>query len=134
MAVSSRESKYPEMWYEGQKLDHFNKEDQRTFKQRYFANFDHFKPGGPIFINIGGEGPLDSKDVSGYLTNALFANQTNGATVALEHRFYGKSQPFNSLATEHLTYLTSRQALHDLAQFQRWLTANRSLNSSVFFC
>jgi len=134
MAVSSRESKYPEMWYEGQKLDHFNKEDQRTFKQRYFANFDHFKPGGPIFINIGGEGPLDGKEVSGYLTNALFANQTNGATVALEHRFYGKSQPFDSLATEHLVYLTSRQALHDLAQFQRWLITNRSLNSSVFFC
>mmetsp|Transcript_118963 Transcript_118963/g.237125 ORF Transcript_118963/g.237125 Transcript_118963/m.237125 type:complete len:518 (+) Transcript_118963:86-1639(+) len=133
-SLGNEKSAYPEMWYEDQRLDHFNAEDKRTFKQRFFANFGHFKPGGPIFINIGGEGPLDGKEVSGYLTNALFANQTNGATVALEHRFYGKSQPFNSLATEHLTYLTSRQALHDLARFQQWLIANRSLSTSIFFC
>mmetsp|Transcript_120078 Transcript_120078/g.299541 ORF Transcript_120078/g.299541 Transcript_120078/m.299541 type:complete len:509 (+) Transcript_120078:74-1600(+) len=132
--LRSEPAKYQEMWYPEQTLDHFNADDKRTFKQRYFENFDHFQPGGPIFINIGGEGPLDDKDVSGYLSNALFAQQTQGATVALEHRFYGKTQPFDSLATEHLPYLTSRQALHDLAQFQKWFTAHRSLNSSKFFC
>jgi len=131
--LRSEPSKYQEMWYSEQALDHFNPQDKRTYKQRYFANFDHYKPGGPIFINIGGEGPLDDKDVSGYLANALFAQQTGGATVALEHRFYGKSQPFDSLATEHLAFLTSRQALHDLAQFQQWLIAERSLNASKFF-
>lgn len=127
--------KYPELWYQEQTLDHFNSDDKRLFPQRYFANFEHFKPGGPIFINIGGEGPLSSKQVSGYLSNALFAKELNGATIAVEHRFYGKTQPFNSLATEHLPYLTSRQALHDLAQFQKWFIAsNSSFSQSKFYC
>eukprot|EP00746_Dinoflagellata_sp_MGD_P078537 gnl/MRDRNA2_/MRDRNA2_31396_c0_seq1.p1 gnl/MRDRNA2_/MRDRNA2_31396_c0~~gnl/MRDRNA2_/MRDRNA2_31396_c0_seq1.p1 ORF type:complete len:505 (+),score=64.86 gnl/MRDRNA2_/MRDRNA2_31396_c0_seq1:82-1596(+) len=125
---------YPEQFYTEQRLDHFNASDERTYKQRYFANFDHYKPGGPIFIYIGGEGPLSATAVSGFTSNALFAERLNGATVAVEHRFYGKSQPFDSLATEHLQYLTSQQALHDLAQFQAWFIANRSLDSSHFFC
>lgn len=35
--------------------------------------------------------------------------------VALEHRFYGKSQPFTDLKTENLKYLSSEQALSDIA-------------------
>ncbi|CAE8595729.1 unnamed protein product [Polarella glacialis] len=109
---------YPEQFYSEQILDHFNKSDGRRYAQRYFTNFDHYKPGGPIILNIGGEGPLDEGSVSGHLSNVLFAKELGGAAVAVEHRFYGKSQPFDSLATEHLSYLASRQALADLAGFQ----------------
>merc|ERR1719498_693728 len=126
---------YPELWYSEQTLDHFSTTDQRTFKQRYFANFDSFQPGGPIIIAIGGEGPLSSGYVNGHLTNKLFAEKMGGGTVALEHRFYGKSQPFDDLGTDKLQYLTSRQALHDLAQFQKWLVAsNSSFAGSKFLC
>lgn len=45
------------------------------------------------------------------------AEQFGGAIFALEHRFYGKSRPFDDLSTEHLKYLSSEQALHDLALF-----------------
>lgn len=45
------------------------------------------------------------------------AYELGALVVAVEHRFYGTSQPFDNLATEHLQYLNSRQALNDLAQF-----------------
>ena len=126
---------YPELWYHGQTVDHFNPEDNRTFSQRYFANMDYFEPGGPIYINIGGEGPQSSSSVSGYLTNALFAQKTKGAAISVEHRFYGKTQPLDSLSTSSLRLLTSRQALHDLAQFQQWFIAsNSSFTQSSVFC
>eukprot|EP00929_Paragymnodinium_shiwhaense_P064399 TRINITY_DN32245_c0_g1_i2.p1 TRINITY_DN32245_c0_g1~~TRINITY_DN32245_c0_g1_i2.p1 ORF type:complete len:497 (-),score=117.79 TRINITY_DN32245_c0_g1_i2:218-1708(-) len=122
-------------YYEDQTLDHFGAGNARTsWKQRYYANFDFYKPGGPVFLYIGGEGPLTATSVTGRTVNFEFAKRMNGATVALEHRFYGASQPFDSLETEHLTYLTSRQALHDLAQFQKWFTKQHSLESSKFFC
>merc|ERR1712064_51694 len=63
-----------------------------------------------------------------------FAQQYAGAAIALEHRFYGKSQPFESLATEHLPYLTSRQALHDLAHWQKSIMRDANLTGSKFFC
>ncbi|CAE8590352.1 unnamed protein product [Polarella glacialis] len=125
---------YPEQFYSEQILDHFNKSDGRRYAQRYFTNFDHYKPGGPIILNIGGEGPLDEGSVSGHLSNVLFAKELGGAAVAVEHRFYGKSQPFDSLATEHLSYLASRQALADLAGFQEWFVAKHSLQGSQWFC
>eukprot|EP00405_Crypthecodinium_cohnii_P023713 CAMPEP_0206487942 /NCGR_PEP_ID=MMETSP0324_2-20121206/42027_1 /ASSEMBLY_ACC=CAM_ASM_000836 /TAXON_ID=2866 /ORGANISM="Crypthecodinium cohnii, Strain Seligo" /LENGTH=546 /DNA_ID=CAMNT_0053966691 /DNA_START=110 /DNA_END=1750 /DNA_ORIENTATION=+ len=125
---------FPEHWFHHQKLDHFNSADNRTFAQRYFVNFQFYKPGGPVYLYIGGEGPLSSFSVGKGLEDGLFANETNGGVVALEHRFYGKSQPFGSLATQHLSYLTSRQALHDLAYFQKFLMSNMSLESSPFFC
>jgi len=133
-AMKIEDPSFPAQYYTKQKLDHFNPNDGRTFSQRYFTNFHHFKLGGPIFLTIGGEGQIGSSEVSGRVANELFAMRLHGAVVALEHRFYGKSQPFNSLATEHLQYLNSRQALHDLAQFQQWFTAKHSLSGSNVFC
>jgi len=37
--------------------------------------------------------------------------------VSLEHRYYGESQPFESWATENMEYLSSKQALADIAHF-----------------
>ncbi len=37
--------------------------------------------------------------------------------VALEHRYYGESHPFKTLTSDNLRYLSSQQALHDLANF-----------------
>lgn len=41
---------------------------------------------------------------------------------ALEHRFYGKSQPFDDLSNENLAYLSAEQALSDIAHFLNYLT------------
>lgn len=85
------------------------------------------------FICVGGEGPSLDKTV---LTNSphcsgdmlalasLLSTERNAIVhvFALEHRYYGKSYPeFNDgsspVTNENLVYLSSRQALADLAHF-----------------
>ena len=56
--ILSTKSPSDELWYT-QQLDHFNPADARTWQQRYFVNDAHWKKNGPVFIQIGGEGPAD---------------------------------------------------------------------------
>ncbi|XP_059142067.1 putative serine protease K12H4.7 [Physella acuta] len=105
----------PEQWFT-QKLDHFNGADQRVWQQRYFVNDTYYKPGGPIFVQIGGEGAADPI----WLVEGAWVTygKVYGAYLAnLEHRFYGKSHPTEDMSTENLRYLSSEQALADLAAF-----------------
>lgn len=55
-----------------------------------------------------------------------FAEQYGGLVIELEHRFYGASFPTENASTENLRYLSSEQALADLAWFQ--LYAQKKLN------
>jgi len=48
----------PKAYFFDQKLDHFDHQDMRTWKQRYFVNDTYWQPGGPIFLQIGGEGAI----------------------------------------------------------------------------
>ena len=119
----------------------------RTWRQRWFANdafFDRTRfrspnadgrderaadlPDPVVFLCVGGEGPGFDADVvvtggphcasAVSLARSLFEKKKGGALlVALEHRFYGKSQPTGELRLESLRYLTSDQALADAARF-----------------
>ena len=40
-----------------QKVDHFCGTCTETFQQRFFVNDTFYKPGGPVFLCVGGEGP-----------------------------------------------------------------------------
>ncbi|XP_026472568.1 LOW QUALITY PROTEIN: putative serine protease F56F10.1 [Ctenocephalides felis] len=105
----------PEQWFE-QNLDHFNPIENGTWKQRYFTNDQFYKPGGPVFLMIGGEGPITNKwMVEGQWIE--YAKQFNALCFQLEHRYYGKSHPTSDLGTKNLIYLNSEQALADLAFF-----------------
>ncbi|KAL2945636.1 hypothetical protein AAZX31_U043200 [Glycine max] len=109
-------------------LDHFSPYDHRQFRQRYYEFLDYFRiPDGPIFLVIGGEGILNGV-ANDYL--AVLAKKFGAAMVTLEHRYYGKSTPFNSLETENLKYLSSKQALSDLAVFRQYYqdSINAKLN------
>ncbi|XP_050530554.1 putative serine protease K12H4.7 [Daktulosphaira vitifoliae] len=102
-------------WFE-QKLDHFNPIDNRTWKQRYQINTEYYKEGGPIFLMIGGEGEISAL----WMTNGAwinYAKEFNALCIQLEHRFYGKSHPTDDMSSENLVYLSSEQALADIAQF-----------------
>ena len=112
-------------------VDHFS-DQSGTFTQKFCEDAEFHVPGGPVFLHIGGEGPMSSTGFTGRTVNHCLAQVFGGTTVALEHRFHGKSQPFDSLPTEHLDLLTSRQALHDLVQFQQWYVADRNLTGAVF--
>uniref|UniRef100_A0A0N4Z025 Serine protease K12H4.7 n=1 Tax=Parastrongyloides trichosuri TaxID=131310 RepID=A0A0N4Z025_PARTI len=114
------ESKYDEanytFWY-SQTLDHFSS-DTRRWQQRYFYNGENYKTGGPQFLNIGGEGPESYIDVVyPELPALIWAKEVNAMMFSLEHRFYGKSRPFGFQTVPALTYLTSKQALADIAEF-----------------
>jgi pimeloyl-ACP methyl ester carboxylesterase len=102
-----------------QTLDHTNAQDMRTFQQRFWVDSSFAKgPNSPVLYYICGEATCDESQMSGAtLENA----QALGAyAVALEHRYYGKSQPFTSLTADNLKYLTVANALADLAAFQKY--------------
>merc|ERR1719228_2258998 len=50
----SKTSAQAEQYFD-QVLDHFNAIDGRTWDQRFWENMEHYAPGGPAFIMIGGE-------------------------------------------------------------------------------
>ncbi|KAJ0040435.1 hypothetical protein Pint_28413 [Pistacia integerrima] len=127
-----------ELWF-NQTLDHFSPYDHRQFEQRYYEFLDYFRPAenGPIFLKICGESACNGitndyiscgilkglvKVVSSILfgtKSKVLAKKFGAAVVSLEHRYYGKSSPFKSLSTENLRYLSSKQALFDLAVFRQ---------------
>ncbi|CAI7826854.1 unnamed protein product, partial [Closterium sp. NIES-54] len=93
--------------------------DGRTFQQRYHEDLTHFNAaaGGPVMLVICGESPCNGVP-SDYRME--LAAHFGAAVVALEHRFYGQSQPFTDLSTASLAYLSANQALADLATFRQF--------------
>ncbi|CAD5235190.1 unnamed protein product [Bursaphelenchus xylophilus] len=114
-----------EKWFT-QVLDHFDEANDETWQQRYFVNDVYWKENGPQFLNIGGEGPVRGERIfNESYPMTSWAKKLNAQIWSLEHRFYGKSHPKPNQSVENLQYLTSRQALADLANFIR--TKNHEL-------
>ncbi|KYQ93111.1 peptidase S28 family protein [Tieghemostelium lacteum] len=105
-------------WY-NQILNHYDEQDQRTFAQRYWYNdlYYNYNKGGPIILYINGEGPVSGPPSSQQDATVIYAEALGALIVTLEHRYYGNSSPFQDLSTENLKFLTSQQALNDLANF-----------------
>ncbi|XP_071328023.1 thymus-specific serine protease isoform X1 [Trachinotus anak] len=118
---------FEEQWFT-QKLDHFNGADSREWKQRYFVNEAFYRPGGPVFLMIGGEGPANPAWMQ-YGTWLTYAEKLGALCLMLEHRFYGKSHPTVDLSTDNLRFLSSRQALADLAHFRTVMAEARGLSN-----
>lgn len=88
------------------------------FDLRYFFDASHYKPGGPVIVLQGGETSIT--DRLPYLQKGIvaqLAKATNGIGVILEHRYYGSSFPTPDLSTKNLRFLTTQQALADMAYF-----------------
>eukprot|EP01013_Petalomonas_cantuscygni_P018012 TRINITY_DN35320_c0_g1_i1.p1 TRINITY_DN35320_c0_g1~~TRINITY_DN35320_c0_g1_i1.p1 ORF type:complete len:513 (-),score=82.62 TRINITY_DN35320_c0_g1_i1:265-1803(-) len=115
--VLSSSGDLPEQWFV-QRRDHFDAQDDQTWRQRYFVNDTFYDParGGPVFFELGGEGAISAGYVVGSQMS-IYASHENALLVALEHRFYGKSQPTGDLALDSLRLLSSHQALADAAFF-----------------
>ncbi|KAG6461332.1 putative serine protease K12H4.7 isoform X2 [Manduca sexta] len=79
---------------------------------------------------IGGEGPADPRwMVKG--TWILYAKKHKALCINLEHRYYGESHPVNDLSVKNLQYLSSYQALADLANFINAMNIKYKLNKDV---
>jgi len=108
------------LWYT-QQVDHFDPTNFDTFQQQYYVNSTYYTPGGPVFLVLGGEGPLSAGYVTGHFVVNLYAQKFGALIVAVEHRFYGKSMPKPDLSTQNLRFLTTQQALADYATFRQFI-------------
>ncbi|KAL3583479.1 hypothetical protein D5086_014540 [Populus alba] len=99
--------------------------DHDKFPQRYYEFLDYFRiPDGPIFLEICGESSCNGI-VNDYIS--VLAKKFGAAVVSLEHRYYGRSMPFKSTTTENLRFLSSKQALFDLAVFRQYYQESLNL-------
>merc|ERR1719483_1904450 len=113
------------LWFT-QLLDHNNVRDSRTWKQRYWVSWEHAQVGGPVLIMIGGEGEENPAWLkAGAL--AAYAKQHGAAMFILEHRYYGQSRPTQDTSVKSLVWLSSHQALADLAGFIEGMNAQHNL-------
>ena len=103
------------LWY-NQTLDHFNPQNTDIFQQRYYDIDVYWNPrSGPLFLYICGEGTCRQPSDDSFVVK--LAKKFQGRVLALEHRYYGMSQPMPDWSTENLQFLTPDQGLADLAQF-----------------
>ncbi|TFK38223.1 serine carboxypeptidase S28-domain-containing protein [Crucibulum laeve] len=111
---------YDMVYYFDQLIDHSNPK-LGTFKQRYWHTWEYYKPGGPILLHTPGEANAESSYT--YVTNTslqgLIAQNFNGATVVIEHRFFGLSNPLPDLSEKSLELLTIDQGMKDLVYFSQ---------------
>ncbi|XP_046667646.1 putative serine protease K12H4.7 [Homalodisca vitripennis] len=127
--VSSSDPLPPDQWFT-QVLDHFDPTNNQTWQQRYQVVKDYYIEGGPVFIMLGGEGEASAEwMVLGNWVN--YAKQYNALMFQIEHRFYGKSFPTSDLSVENLRYLTTEQALADVAYFITGMNALYNLSSDT---
>ncbi|KAF8258280.1 serine carboxypeptidase S28-domain-containing protein [Lactarius quietus] len=111
------------VYYFDQYIDHSNF-TLGTFQQRYWMSWEFYQPGGPIILSTPGE--EDATCFMGYLTNKTIngqiAQQQQGATILIEHRFYGGSNPYKNLSVASFKYHTIDQAIKDLVFFAKNVT------------
>jgi pimeloyl-ACP methyl ester carboxylesterase len=109
-------------FYKDQLIDHNKKTTKHnTYTNRYYQATEHFGgPGHPIFVVLGGEGPLDSGMLYPYVTEHL-AKQFRAAVLQVEMRFYGTSQPVKwpPSIPDLQRLLTADQATKDLVRLVR---------------
>lgn len=89
-----------------------------TFNLRYWFDSTYYKEGGPVIVILAGE--LDATVRLPRFGNGIakiLAEATGGISVLLEHRYYGASFPFRDVSVRGLRFLTTEQALADVAYF-----------------
>ncbi|EPE02317.1 serine-type peptidase [Ophiostoma piceae UAMH 11346] len=102
-----------------QPIDH-NDPSKGTFLNRFWFNSEYWKgPGSPVFLFMVGEEAADN--YLGYLDNTTipghYAEKFGGLTIVIEHRYFGKSLPFDTLTAETLQYLDLPQSMMDIVYF-----------------
>ncbi|KAI4169934.1 MAG: hypothetical protein LQ343_005315 [Gyalolechia ehrenbergii] len=91
-----------------------------TFPLRYWFDASYYEDGGPVIVLQSGE--TDGTGRLPFLQKGIIhqlAQATNGIGVILEHRYYGTSFPTPDLSIENLRFLTTEQALADMAYFAK---------------
>lgn len=112
-----------------QKLDHMSANDHRTFSQHFWhATGYGNSPSSPVILYLCGEGKCGGGAFMGPLS--VPARKLQARMFALEHRYYGQSQPFTDLSSANLTYLSTEQALQDILNFKNAMTRQFGITGS----
>lgn len=99
-----------------QKVDNFDPQNPSTWSMRYMENEEHYAPGGPLFIFVGGEWAISALSIQqGHFYD--MAKEHRAYLFYTEHRYYGQSRPTANTRTDQLRFLNVDQALADLAHF-----------------
>ncbi|KAG6135484.1 hypothetical protein E4U38_001841 [Claviceps purpurea] len=107
-------------------IDHFHNETKYEphsdgyFNLRYMVDASHYQEGGPVIILHSGESEIEGR--LSYLEHgiaSILAKATGGVGIVLEHRYYGESWPTNETDTKSYRFLTTDQALADMAYFSK---------------
>ena len=99
--------------------------------QRYYLNKQFWGGNGyPIFVFIGGEGEERCTRLTNKSHLFVQAQQHRALLVDVEHRFYGESYPTPDMSTENLQYLSSEQALADLARIIGFIKSDLNTTES----
>jgi hypothetical protein len=99
--------------------------------QRYWINDEFFGgKGSPILVFIGGEGQETCTRLGPRMYAYNLAQEHNALMVNVEHRFYGESYPTEGMTTSELQYLSSSQALADLARVIEHVKSTKGLEDS----
>ena len=116
-----------------QPLDHFDRLNNGTYEQTYWVNEQYWsgKPGSPVFLYLGGEweeGPGTLEYGSNMLS--LWAKTFGGLMVDIQHRYYNGVPAIEDGNPAGIEYLSSEQAIADVAAVVTYLNdfyaANRS--------
>lgn len=126
----------PPPQYITQLQDHFDPQNQETWQQAYYVNDTFWRPGSdaPIFLSIGGEGgPMTGRSVAHFSLGSAWVAKKHALIFAVEHRYYGchnasacPVRPVSNTSAS-LKYLSSRQAIEDLATFVRFINGKYGL-------
>ncbi|KAJ3320491.1 hypothetical protein HDV06_005220 [Boothiomyces sp. JEL0866] len=109
--------------YFQQPRDHFNPSDATTWQQAYYEFNTYYQSGGPVFLSISGESQMNSSFI-GYGLEAQLAQKYNGLVINLEHRYYDLKNQFPQDYPSDFTWLTTSQALQDIANFIKFRKAS----------
>lgn len=115
-------------FYDNAVLDHFTSSfasQSPKWSQRYYVDTTFWGgEGSPVFLFIGGEGPQSAPSSRFFLWT--LAEEHNALMISLEHRFYGESQPVPNMDTDNMKYLSSEQALEDIARFVAYINSQEA--------
>ena len=112
-----------------QKLDPKSTTNLTTFKQRFMVDTSFAAaPSSPVLYYICGESScFDGSDPIPELLK-IEAKEFQANIVVLEHRYFGKSQPFDQLTRQNMRFLSFENALLDLATFEKYLIQTRGFS------
>ena len=136
--------------FANQRQDHFSGFNANVWGQYYYVNDTFWKgatSNAPIFLCVGGEGPAFDGSVvvdSVHCSNAAeWLPETGALMVAIQHRYYGcNASPasktlldcpipaFTADANTDLKFLSSHQALSDIANFHEYIVEKYALSST----